>query len=199
MARLYIKDKELQLVEDNPTDAEIGDKAFSNPPDDLTDAEKLAVRNALPPVLENEGTTLSGAVTLDANDGDVFYGTMNGNISSVTVSNLEPGQIIELHLTQDTTGSRTLTLGNGVSTTYFPAPTLSSTAGRTDILWLGRGPTGTTVYLLGFKAQDGQSQGVSGLTSVSTDSTLTGTQERLPIRFLSGILSPMPMKRNLTA
>ncbi len=31
----------------NPTDEQIGDAAFSNPPDDLTDAEKTAVRNAI--------------------------------------------------------------------------------------------------------------------------------------------------------
>ena len=30
-----------------PTDSEIGDKAFSNPPTDLTDAEKTAARNAI--------------------------------------------------------------------------------------------------------------------------------------------------------
>ena len=31
----------------NPSDEQIGDAAFSNPPDDLTDAEKTAVRNAI--------------------------------------------------------------------------------------------------------------------------------------------------------
>ena len=34
-------------IQNKPTDAEFGDKAFSNPPGDLTDAEKTAARNAI--------------------------------------------------------------------------------------------------------------------------------------------------------
>ena len=117
--------------------------------DDGNDTKRLAFRDAIGmPVIENDGT-ISGALTFNANDGDVFYATLSGNVSSVTVNNLEPGQIIQVWLKQDTTGSRTLTLGSGISTTYVDAPTLSTTASATDILYFQRDYSATTVYLMG--------------------------------------------------
>ena len=64
----------------DPTDAQVGDRAFSNPPSNLTDTEKTAVRTAID--VQGGGFTLRAgagipAATLGA-DGDWYLRTTNG-------------------------------------------------------------------------------------------------------------------------
>lgn len=102
--------------------------------------------------IENEGTALSGAITFDAATGDIFYGTLTGNVTGITVSNMSPGQLIQVELKQGTGGNKTLTLGSLINTSYTDPPTLSTAAGVTDILWFERRADSAdlTIYLAGF-------------------------------------------------
>ena len=53
-------------IQNKPTDPEIGDKAFSNPPADLTDTEKTAVRTAIG---AGTGSSTGGLSTVSADAG----------------------------------------------------------------------------------------------------------------------------------
>src|SRR5882724_4240511 len=50
---------------------------------------------------------LTGAVTINANNGSRFWGTLTGNVI-ITVTNLKDGQPLDLIFKQDATGSRTV-------------------------------------------------------------------------------------------
>ena len=75
-------------IENKPTDSEIGDKAFSNPPSDLTDTEKLAARSAIGveafgPDSQTTHQNLSGNTTIltNLNDTDrleIYYKETGG-------------------------------------------------------------------------------------------------------------------------
>jgi putative lipase involved disintegration of autophagic bodies len=55
--------------------------------------------------------TLSGAITLNRNNGTIQKVLLNGNITSLAISNISAGQSFTVIFTQDGTGSRTLTAG----------------------------------------------------------------------------------------
>lgn len=86
--------------------------------------------------------TDGASVALDASAGSSFRLTLGGNRTLAAPSNPTDGQVIELELTQDGTGSRTLTLPTGAGGVRFgtDAPSnlfvLSTGAGLTDYLTL---------------------------------------------------------------
>lgn len=88
-------------------------------------------------------TTLTdgATVTLDASLGRTFRVTLAGN-RTLALSNATDGQVIDIEVTQDGTGSRTLTLPSGTTGVNYSttAPSslyvLSTTAAKTDVLTL---------------------------------------------------------------
>lgn len=91
---------------------------------------------------------ISGAVTVDYTNGNYQYGTLTGNITSLTITNPPiSGRVgfLTLELNQDATGSRTLTLNSLVYLTPSDAPiVLSTTASAKDKLRLETRNAGTT-------------------------------------------------------
>lgn len=84
------------------------------------------------PIAVADGAT----ITLDGSTGVNFYTTLGGSRSAANPTNFVPGQFGVWHVTQDGTGSRTLTFGSnfkfaGVS---YGSNVLSTTAGATDAI-----------------------------------------------------------------
>ncbi len=79
----------------------------------------------------NSGTSK----TLDWNNGNCQLLTLTGNVT-LTLSNPAAGGRYLLELLQDGTGSRTVTFPAAVKWSGASAPTLTTTAGRTDIVTL---------------------------------------------------------------
>lgn len=81
--------------------------------------------------------TLTDAATIavDASLGNVFRVTLGGNRTLGNPTNPVDGQPMWLEVTQDATGSRTLAYGTAYSfATGLAAPTLTTTASKTDVL-----------------------------------------------------------------
>lgn len=98
-------------------------------------------------VVYNAGN-ISGAVTLDYENGNYQYATLTGNVSSLTISNWPAsgtGGFMTLELIQDGTGSRTLTLGSAYKTAGAAGVTLTTTASKRDKLYLQTRDAGTTI------------------------------------------------------
>jgi len=98
-------------------------------------------------VVYNAGN-ISGAVTLDYENGQYQYATLTGNVSSLTISNWPAsgtGGFMTLELIQDGTGSRTLTLGSAYKTAGAAGVTLTTTASKRDKLYLQTRDAGTTI------------------------------------------------------
>ena len=92
---------------------------------------------------------ISGAVTIDYENGHWQYATVNGNITSLTINNLPAsgnGAWLTLELVQDGTGSRTLTLSSAYKTAGGAGITLSTAASARDLLHLTTRDAGTTVF-----------------------------------------------------
>lgn len=91
---------------------------------------------------------ISGAVTVDYTNGHYQYGTLTGNITSLTVDNWPVtgnyGALV-LSLTQDGTGSRTITLSSAYKTPGGVGVTLSTAANARDKLHLETHDAGTTI------------------------------------------------------
>lgn len=97
------------------------------------------------------GTTLNGAVVVDYEDGNYQYGTLNGNISGLTINNPPASGIvgfITLELNQDATGSRTMDLTGG---TYLQVGggsfALTTTASAKDKVRLETRDGGSTWFV----------------------------------------------------
>lgn len=91
---------------------------------------------------------ISGAVAIDYTNGQYQYGTVTGNITSVTVSNWPASGNagwMTLELTQDGTGSRTIALASAYKTVGGGGITLTTTAGAKDKLRLETRDAGTTI------------------------------------------------------
>lgn len=74
-------------------------------------------------------SAVSGAVALDASISSVHIATFAAdNISALTITGATPGQEITLILTQDSVGSRTLTLGTGITNATGATITPTATA-----------------------------------------------------------------------
>lgn len=79
--------------------------------------------------------TDGATITIDAQMGTVFTVTLGGNRTFAAPTNPSTNQLIILRVKQDGTGTRTITWNAVFAfSTGLPAPTLTTTAGRTDIL-----------------------------------------------------------------
>jgi len=82
--------------------------------------------------------TDAATIAVDASLGNDFRVTLGGNRTMGVPSNVRDGQKITFQVTQDGTGNRTLTWPTGSSGDYSfgsgSAPTLSTTAGDTDLI-----------------------------------------------------------------
>lgn len=92
--------------------------------------------------------TDGATVTLDASLGNRFSVTLGGN-RTLALSNIADGQKVEVIVTQDGTGSRTLSY-SGITIKWQggSAPTLTAAAGKADMLVVWR--AGSNYY--GFSA-----------------------------------------------
>lgn len=79
--------------------------------------------------------TLTDAATIDwdMNSGEVATVTLGGNRTMAAPTNLKKGTYI-LHVIQDGTGSRTITWNSVFKWSFAVAPTLSTGAGKRDII-----------------------------------------------------------------
>jgi hypothetical protein len=86
-------------------------------------------------VMPAEGALTDGAtISLDASKGNLFRVTLAGNRTLANPANPTDGQLIRVEVTQDATGSRTLSYGSAYDFGTAGAPTLSTGAGKTDVL-----------------------------------------------------------------
>ncbi len=97
---------------------------------------------------------ISGVVSVDYTNGHYQYGTLTGNITSLTINNLpasgEEG-VITLEPTQDGTGSRTIALSSAYKTVGGSGVSLSSGAGDIDLVRFETRDAGTTIYAFATK------------------------------------------------
>lgn len=119
------------------------DKAAS-----LTGTENLSGKTLIKPtvtasiqtvVADSDGAT----ITFDLNAGNVHTVTLGGN-RVLALSNADTGQYFVIELTQDTTGSRTVTWFTTIRWVDGVAPTLTTTANKRDVF--GFRCTGTNTY-----------------------------------------------------
>jgi len=103
--------------------------------------------------------TLADAATIavDASQGNDFRVTLGGNRTMGNPANPTDGQKITFQITQGSAGSATVTWGSAYSfATGLPQPTLSSTAGLTDLLAFiynaSKGKWLLAAYVTGFSA-----------------------------------------------
>lgn len=94
--------------------------------------------------------SISGAVTLNFENGNFQYGTLAGNVTFTISNPPASGQVgsMTLELIQDGTGSRTVTFPGSVKFAGGTPPTLSTNANARDVLVLYTRDAGTT-YSLG--------------------------------------------------
>lgn len=97
----------------------------------------------------NLGASLSGAVTVDRDNGTWQYGTLTGNVT-LTFSAVDSGKDIgfTLELTQDGTGGRTITWPGSVTWLGGSEPTHDTTADTTT-LWTFLSRDGGTTWIGG--------------------------------------------------
>lgn len=91
---------------------------------------------------------ISGAVAVDYTNGHYQYGTVTGNITSLTISNWPAsGKTgwLTLELTQDGTGGRTIALTSAYKTIAGGGVTLSTAASARDLLRFETRDGGTTI------------------------------------------------------
>jgi hypothetical protein len=96
----------------------------------------------------NVGGTLSGSLTLDYVNGHYQYGTMTGNITSVTINNWPPSGKhgwMYLELNQDASGGRTLTLGSAFKTQNGAGISITTTPNARNRLIFTSRDAGTTI------------------------------------------------------
>lgn len=78
--------------------------------------------------------TFGSTITPNFSSGNIFTVTLTGNATLANPSNLIAGQCGQIFITQDSTGSRTLAYGSVWNFPGGTTPTLTTTAGATDIL-----------------------------------------------------------------
>jgi len=74
----------------------------------------------------------AATITFDMDAGNIHTVTLAGN-RTLAVSNVDVGQCFILRLVQDATGSRTVTWWTDINWQDNTAPTLTTTASRTDV------------------------------------------------------------------
>lgn len=91
---------------------------------------------------------ISGAVSVDYRNGGYQYGTLTGNITSLTINNFpasgKVGSLI-LELKQDGSGSRTISLSSAYETAGGASVALSTSANAVDLLYLITRDGGSTI------------------------------------------------------
>ncbi len=99
-------------------------------------ATNLAGGATLPAYLAPAVSALTDGASIAVNAalGNVFTVTLGGNRTLANPSNPVAGQTIHVHVTQDGTGSRTLAYGTAYDFGTAGSPTLTTTAGKMDIL-----------------------------------------------------------------
>ena len=80
------------------------------------------------------GLTFGSTITPNFSNGNIFTVTLTGNATLANPSNLVAGQCGQIFITQDSTGSRTLSYGTQWNFPNGTTPTLTTAAGATDIL-----------------------------------------------------------------
>ncbi|MEX8520022.1 MAG: beta strand repeat-containing protein [Leptothrix sp. (in: b-proteobacteria)] len=80
--------------------------------------------------------TFAASQTINTNLSNVFKLTLTGNITTLTLSNPSDGQTINLFVTQDATGSRTIAWPTGVKWPGGTAGVLSTAANSVDLVVL---------------------------------------------------------------
>ncbi len=94
-------------------------------------------------VVLTDGATITPNTSL----GDVFRVTIAGNRTIAAPSNTPvDGQKIRMEITQDATGSRTLTWNAIYDWGTAGAPTLTTTAGKTDLIEFAYNATAAKLY-----------------------------------------------------
>ena len=79
--------------------------------------------------------TDAATIAVDASQGNDFRVTLGGNRAMGNPANPSNGQQIIFQITQGSAGSSAITWGSGYEfSTGLPQPTLSTTAGQTDLL-----------------------------------------------------------------
>jgi len=98
-------------------------------------ANKLLNPNAVWTAMSETTLTDGATVSWDMQTGFDFILTLGGNRTLANPTNIKVGQKGRLVVVQDGTGSRTLTWSNYYKFANATAPTLSTTAGATDIFY----------------------------------------------------------------
>lgn len=93
-------------------------------------------------------SSTAGAITFDFDVGNIFSVALTENITSITFSNVPASGAVNavLLLTQDATGSRTITWPASVKWAGGMAPTLSTAASSVDLISMFSVDGGTTWY-----------------------------------------------------
>jgi hypothetical protein len=78
--------------------------------------------------------TFGSTITPNFSSGNIFTVTLTGNATLGNPSNLVAGQCGQIFITQDSTGSRTLSYGPDWNFSGGTPPTLTTTASATDVL-----------------------------------------------------------------
>jgi hypothetical protein len=82
------------------------------------------------PLVQN----ISGVVTLDGSAANVFILTLTGNVSDLTMNNIQVGATYIIYLIQDATGSRTITLNAIFKRLTGDTTTFNTTANKVNML-----------------------------------------------------------------
>jgi hypothetical protein len=81
---------------------------------------------AFPLRAQTQVPIVSGAVTIDVSQSNAWKVILTANVTSLTLRNPQPGQIISVLFTQDATGGRTVTFGGNIVTTLSVTSTASA-------------------------------------------------------------------------
>lgn len=100
---------------------------------ELTDVGTISVEGGAYTKVESASSS-SGTLTIDCDTSNVFTVTMTENVSSLVLNNIGSGQTINVLLTQDGTGSRTMSWPASFKWPSGAAPSLSTGAGDVDLL-----------------------------------------------------------------
>lgn len=92
-------------------------------------AETYTKGKGTTPVVLTDGAT----ITVDATLGNVYTVTLGGNRTMAAPTGPLDGQTISIYVTQDGTGSRTLTWNAAFKFAGATPPTLSASAGKVDL------------------------------------------------------------------
>lgn len=76
----------------------------------------------------------SGTITLNAATTSTFSFTLTSTGRTLTIVNPRPGQVVDLYVTQDATGNRTITTYTNGYWAGGSGPTLTTTAAAVDVL-----------------------------------------------------------------